>query len=261
MDDSDYQFRAMLKSLDDGLTSDDICVLKFLCQDSLPASKLDNIHGTLDLLSELERAHLIQKGDLQLLAELLSHGEAGKVFGTDCLPISIHSILSKFKPSHCPSLKDKPKIFFIQACGGGRKDDVKDESLGFEALPLIDGVGDPDPGHDLETDYAGRLSIVTNIPRSPDFLLGLATVPGFVSYRSKSSGSWYIQALCKALHKYHNTEDLWTILTEVNNKVSKMQQTMKETIAHQMPLPASTLCKKVYLRTESLRNDSGGARR
>lgn len=55
MDDSDYQFRAMLKSLDDGLTSDDICVLKFLCQDSLPASKLDNIHGTLDLLSELGR--------------------------------------------------------------------------------------------------------------------------------------------------------------------------------------------------------------
>ena len=30
-------------------------------------------------------------------------------------------------------------------------------------------------GGDLETDYQGRLSSVTNIPRQPDYLLGLAT--------------------------------------------------------------------------------------
>lgn len=48
-----------------------------------------------------------------------------KVFGTDCLPVPIHKALMRFTPNKCPSLKDKPKIFFVQACQGGRRDDGK----------------------------------------------------------------------------------------------------------------------------------------
>ena len=40
-------------------------------------------------------------------------------------------------------------------------------------VPLMDGLSAD--GGDLETDYQGRLSNVTNIPRQPDYLLGLAT--------------------------------------------------------------------------------------
>lgn len=176
---------------------------------------------------------------------ILTHGEAGRVFGIDCLPISIHSILSHFVPKRCKSLEDKPKIFFIQACQGGRQ---TDDSL--DSIPLIDGSkpAEEEVDVDLMTDY-GRLSRETNVPRQPDYLLGLATVPGFVSYRSKSTGSWYIQALCALLTKLHNKFDLLSILTEVTNEVLKKEKKNRDILATQIPLPQHTLRKRVYFYT------------
>ena len=49
----------------------------------------------------------------------------------------------------------------------------------------------------METDGPGEL-----IPNESDFLLGYATVPGFVSYRSKTRGSWYVTKLTELLNKY-----------------------------------------------------------
>ncbi len=40
------------------------------------------------------------------------------------------------------------------------------------------------------------------VPNEADFLLGYATVPGYVSYRSKMYGSWYITKLVEMLDKY-----------------------------------------------------------
>lgn len=43
----------------------------------------------------------------------------GGVYGTDGKPIPIEKIVNYFNGSSCPSLRGKPKLFFIQACGGG----------------------------------------------------------------------------------------------------------------------------------------------
>lgn len=43
----------------------------------------------------------------------------GGVYGTDGKPIPIEKIVNYFDGSNCPSLRGKPKLFFIQACGGG----------------------------------------------------------------------------------------------------------------------------------------------
>jgi hypothetical protein len=56
-------------------------------------------------------------------------------------------------------------------------------------------------GFDVETDSAD-VGIPETIPNEADFLLGLATVPGFVSYRSRSQGSWYITTLVRLLDEY-----------------------------------------------------------
>ena len=51
----------------------------------------------------------------------------------------------------------------------------------LESIPHIDGVVDTGvadtevTSDDLEMDYAGKLSNITNVPRQPDYLLGLAT--------------------------------------------------------------------------------------
>ncbi|VFV28998.1 caspase-9-partial [Lynx pardinus] len=59
---------------------------------------------------------------------ILSHGcqashrqFPGAVYGTDGCPVSIEKIVNIFNGSGCPSLGGKPKLFFIQACGGGKQ--------------------------------------------------------------------------------------------------------------------------------------------
>ena len=54
----------------------------------------------------------------------------------------------------------------------------------------------------LEKDSANEEPPPETIPNEADFLLGYATIPGFVSYRSRSMGSWYITKLCEMLDKY-----------------------------------------------------------
>lgn len=38
----------------------------------------------------------------------------------DGYPVSVERIVNIFNGTGCPSLGGKPKLFFIQACGGGR---------------------------------------------------------------------------------------------------------------------------------------------
>ncbi len=44
---------------------------------------------------------------------ILSHGEEGSVYGTNGI-IKLEKIFKNFKGDICPSLAEKPKIFFIQ---------------------------------------------------------------------------------------------------------------------------------------------------
>ena len=42
------------------------------------------------------------------------------------------------------------------------------------------------------------------LPNEADFLIACATVQGFVSYRSKSRGSWFINKLVETLENHHH---------------------------------------------------------
>lgn len=109
---------------------------------------------------------------------ILSHGEKDIIVGTDGKRLQISDIRFWFSGSQCPSLLRKPKIFFIQACQGTRK----------QKACFITG-GDSD----LETD--------ASVPEDRDFLFAISTVPDFVSYRTQE-GSWFIQTLCTCLEEY-----------------------------------------------------------
>ena len=58
-----------------------------------------------------ERNH--EDADCFVLA-ILSHGDEGKVYGTDG-PISLSAVCHRFQSDSCPSLHGKPKIFLLQA--------------------------------------------------------------------------------------------------------------------------------------------------
>ncbi|XP_041117549.1 uncharacterized protein LOC121322097 [Polyodon spathula] len=81
------------------------------------------------------------------------------------------------------------------------------------------------------------------IPRHSDFLLGMATMEDYFSYRSTSKGSFYIQALCRNLELLcPRNEDILSILTTVNRELSR-ENFMN---SKQMPEPRYTLTKKLF---------------
>ncbi|XP_059784437.1 caspase-10 isoform X1 [Balaenoptera ricei] len=157
---------------------------------------------------------------------VLTHGKFGAVYSSDGELIPIRQIMSHFTAQQCPALAHKPKLFFIQACQG---EEIQ-PSVSIEA----DAVN---PEHVPP-------SLQDSVPVEADFLLGLATVPGYVSFRHMEEGSWYIQSLYNHLKDLvPRQEDILSILTAVNDDVSR--QADKRGKKKQMPQPAFTLRKKV----------------
>lgn len=115
---------------------------------------------------------------------VLSHGQEGCVYGVDGDTVNIRMLMEPFIGTKCLSMAGKPKLFFIQACQGNN----------------YQGLAYPDrdrPEHSgVETDAVQTKDC---IPSHADFLLGMATVPDFVSFREKENGTWYIQSLCQNL--------------------------------------------------------------
>ncbi|XP_016805008.3 caspase-10 isoform X5 [Pan troglodytes] len=114
---------------------------------------------------------------------ILTHGRFGAVYSSDEALIPIREIMSHFTALQCPRLAEKPKLFFIQACQG---EEIQ-PSVSIEA--------------DALNPEKAPTSLQDSIPAEADFLLGLATVPGYVSFRHVEEGSWYIQSLCNHLKK------------------------------------------------------------
>ncbi|CAB1346941.1 unnamed protein product, partial [Coregonus sp. 'balchen'] len=170
-----------------------------------------------------------------LVCCVLSHGLEGGVYGVDGLEVRVRELTEPFAGLECSSLRGKPKLFFIQACQGTK-----------EQQPVF--IQSDCPGTDGSTTTS---SICTDavvprdsIPSDADFLLGMATVPHFSSFREKSKGTWFIQSLCRNLiNLVPSGYDFLSILTKVNDDVSRMSNNLGT--RKQMPQPAYSLRKRL----------------
>ncbi|NXC97581.1 CASP8 protein, partial [Certhia familiaris] len=155
---------------------------------------------------------------------IFSHGEKDKIKGVDDECVNIEDLVSYFTGTNCPSLAGKPKVFIIQACQGSV----------------------PHPSVTVESDSSGHLEVdaspLTSIPDKADILIGISTVEDYLAFRSRETGSVYIQSLCKKMELLCPLrKDLIAILTEVNNDVASRElQGYK-----QMPKITSTLLKQL----------------
>lgn len=184
------------------------------------------IHEVLELYQNMDHSDM----DCFICC-VLSHGNKGIIYGSDGKEVSIHELTSYFTGLKCPSLVDKPKIFFIQACQGEN----------YQRGIAIDTDSKQEESY-LEMD---SLCQKRYIPDEADFLLGMATVDDCVSYRNPQEGTWYIQSLCQNLReRCPRGEDILTILTQVNFEVSNKDD--RKNLGKQMPQPTFTLRKKLF---------------
>ncbi|XP_043828258.1 caspase-3-like [Dromiciops gliroides] len=162
---------------------------------------------------------------------ILSHGEEGKIFGTDG-SIELKEFTSFFKGDQCRSLVGKSKIFIIEACRG------KELDCGVQ----------PDSG----TDDCGTQENTTRqkIPLEADFLCAYSTAPGYRSLGDEMAGSWFIQSLCAVLKEHGQKLEIMQILTRVNRKVAlEFESKNSEVPSHtkkQVPCIVSTLTKELF---------------
>ena len=150
---------------------------------------------------------------------LMSHGRSGEVFCSDgnTLPIqTLHDMLSE-----CNTLRDKPKLFFIQACRG----DGEDEGVSVAADTAISPNEQLNPNQvDSPIDVGKKPSPMA--PKHADFVYAFSTVDGYVSYRDEALGSYYVRGVVEAFRERAVDDHLLDILTVANKKVSNMEATM-----------------------------------
>lgn len=192
---------------------------------------------------------------------ILSHGTEvshnrfpGAVHGVDGPAVPIQLITTYLNGQHCPSLQGKPKLFFIQACGGGEKD------MGFEvspdeARPSLGGVDDqtdalPTSSSSDSLSMSDETDARASLPTPCDILVSYSTFPGFVSWRDPLSGSWYVDILDRILEESAAADDLVTMLMMVTNEVS---QNSAKGHFKQMPGSFNFLRKPLYFQTPTQR--------
>ncbi|KAK7930458.1 hypothetical protein WMY93_006853 [Mugilogobius chulae] len=192
---------------------------------------------------------------------ILSHGTEvshnrfpGAVYGVDGLSVPVQLITNYLNGQHCPSLQGKPKLFFIQACGGGEKD------TGFEVFEDDGPELCEEEGEDDETDaiptssssdslsISDELDARATLPTPSDILVSYSTFPGYVSWRDTQAGSWYVETLDRIFAENAATDDLVTMLMMVNNEVS---QNSAKGLYKQMPGSFNFLRKLLYFQPQN----------
>jgi len=136
------------------------------------------------------------------IVALMSHGKGGNthegtlIYTSDGRLIPSEDILSRFNNRSCPLLQGKPKIFLFQFCRGDGIDQGLRQPLFLKCMsnPVTDGSNLPDPSAEFQRSY-------------DDMLIAYSSLPGYVSYREESEGTWFIKALClifmEEAHCYH----------------------------------------------------------
>ena len=112
---------------------------------------------------------------------VMSHGGNGDtIYGVRGRSARVEDLMSEFKAANCPTLRNKPKLFFIQTCRG---------SLNETLSPAL---GDADVNS--APAFAGDSTLPRGVcPQEADFLLAFATAPGYKAWRIPQTGSLFIQ--------------------------------------------------------------------
>ncbi|XP_014678986.1 PREDICTED: caspase-2-like isoform X2 [Priapulus caudatus] len=188
---------------------------------------------------------------------VLSHGtwrNGDEIHGVDGRPadgttLNFNDLLRMFGREQAPALKDKPKLFIIQACRGdtdlGSPQTKSDASDGSSSPPRAQQMSEAPPSGIEETD--AQPIVVEMKPRDPnmgDHIVCRSTMPGFKSWRNEVRGSWFIQSLVEVFMNYACTDNINDLMTKVNQLVATRYQSLDG--AKQMPVFESSLRKPFY---------------
>ncbi|XP_055864637.1 caspase-3-like isoform X2 [Biomphalaria glabrata] len=227
----------------------------------------DKTHEEIESILETESKSDFSEFDCFILF-VLSHGHKDVVYGTDgyfdeitkqpknCVQITY----LKSKLCTNKSLIGKPKMFFIQACQGNKKDSglfinpVDQESnlnlpqsessmsqesdIDLSKNPALSDSGTENTsiansGQSAEDQTKHIMESVLpteahdaygpKLPSQAEVFVALATTAGYLSWRNTMWGTWFIRAITFVFAKYAYKYDLNKLMTMVNSLVAKAE--------------------------------------
>ncbi|XP_004714052.1 caspase-2 [Echinops telfairi] len=172
---------------------------------------------------------------------LLSHGVEGAIYGVDGKLLELQEVFRLFDNASCPSLQNKPKMFFVQACRGDETDLGVDQQDGKNQAQS--------PGCE-ESDAGAAGLLKTRLPTRSDMICGYACLQGTAAMRNTKRGSWYIEALARVFSQHACDMHVADMLVEVNALIKEREGYAPGTEFHrckEMSEYCSTLCRHLYL--------------
>lgn len=165
-----------------------------------------------------------------LIVAVLSHGDEDSVYMTD-KPVKFKAMMDYFNAQNCPELILQPKIFIFQC--SRRSASRQSEDLTVTQMKMNIPCG-------LET---------VRIPNEADFLAVYSTSLGDRSFDSTEALSPFVHQLWTELQKMKKEDDIYTVLTKVNNKVMRFEPAnIDSKFIRQMPYFVSHLTKDLFLK-------------
>ena len=173
---------------------------------------------------------------------VMSHGtklEDGGlgVFGVDGEIIYIEAeAMSLFSTRKCPTLAKKPKLFFVDACWGGKGLETTSSFL----------------SNSTDISCTNGSSCTTEFSINPDisdFLFSFSTLPNYVSLRDGDKGNWFIQEITSTLDKFAETRTLSDVMHKVRDKLMRKATV----IVAQMSVDHWMLSRHVIFKSKNMK--------
>jgi hypothetical protein len=154
------------------------------------------------------------------LCVVMSHGIDDKIVASDSEEISFEEIMAPIKS--CPSLENKPKLFFFQACRGDKEMEGTNHRPD-SGISTTSGHGLTDHINERNNSKNHALKQNTKIEAESDLLVYYSTIPNHYSYGTETDGTFFIKSLCKELNEAYknlpNNIKLLEMTVNINKSV------------------------------------------
>jgi hypothetical protein len=176
------------------------------------------------------------------LCVVMSHGNEDKIVASDNEVIGFEEIMAPIKS--CPSLENKPKLFFFQACRGDNEMTilpVKSRPNSAQSTTSIGHINnDGDQTRNNVKTYADSLMInkVTPIAVESDLVVYNATLPKHYAFGTEKDGTFFINSVCEVLNDAYkelpNNVPLSKMILSINKSVRDSGIQLADPINHLM---------------------------
>jgi hypothetical protein len=129
------------------------------------------------------------------LCVVMSHGNEDKIVANDSKDISFKELMAPIKL--CPSLMNKPKLFFFQACRGGNEMKRPDSGEVTSGEQHTDRARPSVIKTDAQSSTPNEKTLFT---AESDLLVYNATLPKHYAFGTEKDGTFFIKNVCKVLN-------------------------------------------------------------